>query len=118
MPARTTTFTVGFESANGTHHSRALGVVEKRHKACKTAEMRNNTVSVDDDVYRSTRIHTAERGTSVSALVRAFLVSVAGEETDFARRKRMEQEALATISGFSASDRVSREDVHDRSALR
>jgi hypothetical protein len=41
---------------------------------------------------------------------------LAGQETDFERRKRLEEEVIAKIRGrgFSARDRLSRDDVHER----
>ena len=41
--------------------------------------MRNITVSVDDDTYRRSRVRAAELDTSVSALVRTYLRSLAGD---------------------------------------
>ena len=79
--------------------------------------MKNITVSVEDSIYRRARIRAAEANTSVSALVKRFLAEVTGEETDFERRKRLQQETLATIRAFRASDRLSRDKVHDRHAL-
>ncbi len=78
--------------------------------------MKNITVSLDDDVYRRARIKAAELDTSVSALVKKYLVELAGQETDFERRKRLEDEILAKIKGrgFSAKDRLSRDKVHER----
>ena len=38
--------------------------------------MRNITVSVDEETYRRSRIKAAEIGTSVSALVRAYLSEI------------------------------------------
>lgn len=35
--------------------------------------MKNVTISLDDDTYRRARIRAAEQGTSVSAMVKAFL---------------------------------------------
>jgi hypothetical protein len=78
--------------------------------------MKNITVSLEDDVYRRARIKAAELDTSVSALVKKYLVELAGQETDFERRKRLEVEILAKIKGrgFSASNRLSRDEVHER----
>ena len=48
--------------------------------------MKNITVSVDDESYRRARIVAARRGTSVSALVREFLVDLTSgieEHTDW-----------------------------------
>lgn len=80
--------------------------------------MKNITVSVADEVYRRARIRAAEADTSVSAVVRSFLVAFAGGETEFDRRKRLQDETLATIRAFRAGDRSTREEVHDRHALR
>lgn len=80
--------------------------------------MKNITVSIDDDVYRRARIMAAERGTSVSAAVRDFLVRWSGEETEFDRRKRLQDETLRGIDGFSAGNRLRREEIHRRGRLR
>ena len=80
--------------------------------------MKNLTVSLPNDVYRSARIKAAEQDTSVSALVKEFLIGLAEGESDFERRKRLQAEVLATITGFQAGDRLSRDEVHDRDALR
>ena len=80
--------------------------------------MKNITVSLPDDVYRRARIKAAERDSSVSALVREFLEKLSQEESDFERRKRIQSEVLASIRGFRAGDRLSREAIHKRDALR
>ena len=80
--------------------------------------MKNITVSVDDEVHRRARIKAAERGTSVSAAVREFLMRWSGEETDFERRKRLQDETLRSIRAFRGGDRLSREEVHGRADLR
>ena len=78
--------------------------------------MKNITVSLDDDVYRRARVKAAEMDTSVSALVKKYLVELAGQETDFERRKRLQDELCATLRrpGFSAKDRLTRDEVHER----
>ena len=80
--------------------------------------MKNITVAVDDEVYRRARIAAAEQGTSVSAAVRTFLVRWTGEETDFDRRKRLQDETLDAIKGFRGGDRVSRDEIHGRGGVR
>ena len=80
--------------------------------------VRNVTVSLDDDVYRRARVKAAERDTSLSALVRDFLISLGEEETDFEMRKRLQDEVLGSIVAFRATDRLSRDEAHDRRALR
>jgi hypothetical protein len=56
----------------------------------------------------------AERDTSVSALVKRFLLDLTSKETEFERLKRLEQEARERIEHFSASENVPREDLYDR----
>jgi hypothetical protein len=77
--------------------------------------MKNITVSLDSDVYRRARVKAAELETSVSALVKQYLVELAGQESDFERRLRLQQETLATIKSFSAGSRLTRDEVHERS---
>ena len=76
--------------------------------------MRNLTVSLDDETYRRARMIAAERDTSVSALVKRFLIELASGETDFERLKREERELRERITNFSASDRLPRDEIHDR----
>ncbi len=56
----------------------------------------------------------AEQDTSVSALVKRFLLEVASDESDTERLKREERALRAQIVRFSAADRLSRDDVHTR----
>ena len=75
--------------------------------------MKNITVAVDDETYRAARIRAAELGTSVSALVRGYLRTLAGvetakrgqephQETQGERRGRLLREVVA---GFDVRDR-------------
>ncbi len=81
-------------------------------------KLKNITVSVPERVYRRARVKAAERDTSVSELVRAFLVRLSEDESDFDRRKRLQDETLAQVQSFRASDRLTRDEVHERDALR
>jgi len=80
--------------------------------------VRHVTVSLPDDVYHPASLTAAERDTSVSALVREFLVKLGEQESDSVRGKRLQKEALATIRRFRVGDRLTRDQVHDRNALR
>lgn len=80
--------------------------------------MKNITVSVGEEVYRRARVRAAELDTSVSAVVRRFLEGFAGGETEFDRLKQLQDDTLASIRAFRAGDRLSRDQVHDRDALR
>lgn len=57
----------------------------------------------------------AEQDTSVSAVVKAFLIEFTQQETDFERRKRLQREVMATIRDFRAGERLDRESAHERS---
>ena len=87
---------------------------------CETVA--NITVSVPDDVYRAVRISAAERQTSVSALVRAYLIRIVAQGSEFERLLALQEETIRQIhergGGFSASERMTRDEVHDRDALR
>ncbi len=76
--------------------------------------MRNITVSVDDETYKRARIVAAEQDTSVSALVKTYLLQLATQESEFDRLKRLEAEIRDQILTFSASDRLTRDELHDR----
>ena len=84
--------------------------------------MKNITVSVEDEVYHRARVRAAERRTSVSAIVRKILKDLAAEETESERLKRLERETLDRIRArggeFSAANRLTRDQLHDRNALR
>ena len=76
--------------------------------------MKNITVSVPDDVYRNARVAAAQRDTSVSALVAAYLEQLSGRMDEFARLEALQHEMQAEIGQFRAADRLGRDDVHDR----
>ncbi|MGH3000505.1 MAG: hypothetical protein ACRDNM_14500 [Gaiellaceae bacterium] len=76
--------------------------------------MKNITVSVPDDVYRSARIRAAERGRSVSALVADYLGSLAGRDAEFARLREQQRRIVDGIESFSAADRLGRDELHER----
>ena len=80
--------------------------------------MENVTVSLPDDVYRRARIKAAERDTSVSAIVRQFLLDLGERESDLERRRRLQSEILASIHRFRAGGRLTRDKVHDRDTVR
>jgi len=77
--------------------------------------MKNVTVSLDDETWRRARRLAAEMDTSVSALVKKYLIALGSGESEFDRKKRQERELRARITKFSASDRLSRDEVHERS---
>jgi antitoxin component of RelBE/YafQ-DinJ toxin-antitoxin module len=84
--------------------------------------MKNITVSVDDHLYYRARIRAAEMRSTVSALVRHFLTQIVEEGPAFDRLQREQNDVIARIRsaspGFSAADRLSRTEVHERDAVR
>lgn len=76
--------------------------------------MKNITVSLDNDIHRRVRLKAAEGDTSVSAMVRRFLIEVASLEIDVERLKREEARPRDAIGPFRAANRLSREDLHAR----
>ncbi|MFP4376776.1 MAG: hypothetical protein ACLFP4_07000 [Spirochaetales bacterium] len=84
--------------------------------------MKNITVSVDDVVYHRAKIRAALLNTSVSAMVRDALVDIAGSETEFERLRAAEEAIRDRIATrgvqFTAGTRMTREEAHQRHALR
>ena len=96
--------------------------------------MRNITVSVDEETHRLARIRAAELDTSVSALVRDFLRSLAVggtaeseaaervDEAEFERRRKLMHEVIRDITarggGLRSADNLPRDALYDRDALR
>lgn len=99
--------------------------------------MRNITVSVDQETHRLARIRAAELDTSVSALVRRYLRSLAsGEdgsaggtsgadkqfETPLERRRRCLNEVFEDFDArgvrLRMSDNLTREELYDRDRAR
>lgn len=89
-----------------------------KHRNCDTVaklpEMKNITVSVPDDVYRSARIRAAEGGRSVSALVGEYLRSLADRDAEFSRLEAQQRQVQAEIERFSAGSRLNRDEIHER----
>jgi hypothetical protein len=76
--------------------------------------VKNITVSLDDQTYRHARIVAAERGTSVSALVKQFLVGLAKDGDENERLKKVERALREGITAFRGADRLPRDEVHTR----
>jgi hypothetical protein len=76
--------------------------------------MKNITVSVDEVIYRRARIKAAEQDTSVSALVKQFLVELASDRGEVDRLVREERALRERIRQFRAADRLPRAKLHER----
>lgn len=81
---------------------------------CVTVDMKNITVRVPEQVYRQARIRAAEQGTSVSGLVAQYLRSLVEADAEFERLAARQREICAGLGRFSAGDRLSRDELHDR----
>lgn len=76
--------------------------------------MRNVTISLPDEIYQRARVAAAERDVSLSAYVRELLAESVDAKSEFERRKRLQAEAMAAIDSFKASDRLTRDELHQR----
>ena len=85
------------------------------------------SVAVDDETHRLARIKAAQRGTSMSAMLRDYLLQILDdsgdrslEETEPQRRARMPDEVMARFEaegvGLDASERLSRKELYNRNA--
>jgi hypothetical protein len=74
--------------------------------------MRDIEVPLDDETYRRALRIASDRGTTLSALVEQHLRSLISEE--FERLQRMEQMLRDQIANFTASDRLSRDELYER----
>lgn len=70
---------------------------------------------------RRARVRAAQKHSTISALVREFLFHLVQEEPEFERLRREQNEIIARIRkthpGFSATKRVTRDEVHGRRAV-
>lgn len=77
--------------------------------------MKNITLSVDDETWRLARIKAAEREQSVSAMVRDLIRGLAAKPADDLTAKNARLLAILNTSrNFSASTRLTREDMYTR----
>ena len=96
--------------------------------------MKNVTVSIDEETYRLSRERAAQLGTSVSALVRGYLNSLARQSSDGTgsdgKSSEMERERWRNLLnevfadfdargvGLSMADNLPRGALYDRSGPR
>src|SRR5260370_28541652 len=90
------------------------GAGRRPRKPCYCENVKNITVSVPDDVYRNARVAAAQRDTSVSAMVVAYLQQLSGRMDEFARLEALQRDVHAGIHQFRAGPRLSRHEVHHR----
>lgn len=76
--------------------------------------MKNITLAIDDALLERARLHAAQRGTTVNALVRDFLRQVASQDDRIAQA-RADIRAMAGKSRLEIGERGwSRGDLHER----
>ena len=68
--------------------------------------MKNITLKIDDETYRKARLRAAEKGTSLSALVRDFLGREAAAEEDREARRIAALEELYRLTAERAKPRT------------
>ena len=76
--------------------------------------MRNITLSVEDDVLAAARRLAAERNSSVNALVRDYLTTLAALETQAGRARARLRLLSRRSPGRLGKKTWSRDDLHDR----
>ena len=75
--------------------------------------MPNITLTVDDATYRVARIFAAQNNATVSGVVRQYLQSLNAAQAPTVRSRNLFA-VLDEAGSFTASDRMSRDDVHAR----
>ena len=72
--------------------------VAHMHRSCAVESMKNITRKIDDEANRKARTLAARRGTSVSGMVREFLVSLETEEGNRETRRIAALEELSRLA--------------------
>ena len=92
--------------------------------------MKKITVSLDDETHRLAKLKAAQKGTSVSAMVRAYLNGLVREESraddsiasGTEKPEKTLDEVIEAIfargGGIDPRENLSREELYDRNALR
>jgi hypothetical protein len=80
---------------------------------CFCVFVKNLTVTIDEQTYRLARMAAAEQGVSVSGLVRGLLAGLHPRETRVEAVARAFV-AMDAVKKFTAGNRLSREELHER----
>jgi hypothetical protein len=80
--------------------------------------MKNITLSLRDEEYHAARVEAARRRTSVSALVRGFLVRLPANDmatdAEVEERNRLMDALLKRTARFRVGRKATREEMHER----
>jgi plasmid stability protein len=79
---------------------------------------RNITLTLDEDTLREARVLAAQRGLSVSALLRAELAGLVARERGFERAKSAAAKRLGRGQSLGGGKLPSRDELYDRAKLR
>jgi len=74
--------------------------------------MPNITIAIDEETYRAARMIAAAQGSSVSALVKEFLVELTTRDARFEALVQEEERIRARIKEFDATDRLARDELY------
>ena len=77
----------------------------------------NLTLQLDEDVIRRARVVAAKRGTSVSALTAQTLLEIVRSDERYEESRRR-AESLLVSARARGGRRWTRDELHDRAALR
>jgi hypothetical protein len=79
---------------------------------------RNITITLDEETLREARVLAAERGLSVSALLRRELAGLVDRERGYAKARHSALARLKRARSLGGGRLVSRDELHDRAKLR
>lgn len=79
---------------------------------------RNFTVTLDEDVLKAAKLAAARRDMSLAALLREQLLALAEEERHYESARRAALDWMEHGASLGVGPRPSREELHDRDALR
>lgn len=79
---------------------------------------RNITLTLDEDILRAAKLAAARRGTSLSALLREQIMALAEQDERYETAKRAALEWMEQGASLGVGRRPTRDELHDRDALR
>jgi hypothetical protein len=79
---------------------------------------RNITLTLDEDILRAAKLAAARRGTSLSALLREQITALAEQDERYETAKRAALEWMEHGASLGVGRRPTRDELHDRDALR
>lgn len=84
--------------------------------------MKNLTLALDEETYKKARIVAAQKGLSLSGMVRQYLQSLdsntKSDDDWIAEQEALFDKIWARHPHFNSGDNLKREELYDRNALR